>query len=100
MKDMLRKLANNEGLTLVKGKPVTYKTGYQVADYGVECKTVDEAAQAVENMGGTCGVWLSDGVFYVDHSFRVETKHEALRIGREHAQISVLKWSDMTLVYC
>ena len=55
----LRKLTNNDGLTLKAGKPITYKTGYQVA-----------------------------------------TKHEALTIGREHSQISVLNWKTMGLVYC
>ena len=94
MKEMLEKLENNGGLTLVRGKAVNYKTGWQVADYGAE------AVKAIEGMNGNCGVWLSDGIFYIDHSFRVNTKAEALRIGREHNQISVLNWRKMALVYC
>ena len=97
---MLKALKNNDGLTLKDGKAITYKTGYQVADYGVECKTLEEAEKAIAEMNGTCGIWLSDGIYYVDHSFRVNTKKEALKIGRENNQISVLKWSDMSLVYC
>lgn len=97
---MLKALKNNDGLTLKDGKAITYKTGYQVADYGVECKTLEEAEKAIAEMNGTCGIWLSDGIYYVDHSFRVNTKKEALEIGRAHNQISVLKWSDMSLVYC
>ncbi len=31
----LRKLGNNDGLTLKCGRPITYKTGYQVASEGV-----------------------------------------------------------------
>lgn len=100
MKEMLEKLENNGGLTLVRGKAVNYKTGWQVADYGTECRTVAEAVKAIEDMNGNCGVWLSDGIFYIDHSFRVNTKAEALRIGREHNQISVLNWKKMALVYC
>lgn len=97
---MLKALKNNDGLTLKDGKAITYKTGYQVADYGVECKTLEEAEKAIAEMNGTCGIWFSDGIYYIDHSFRVNTKKEALKIGRENSQISILKWSDMSLVYC
>lgn len=97
---MLKALKNNDGMTLKDGKAITYKTGYQVADYGIECKTLEEAEKAIAEMNGTCGIWFSDGIYYVDHSFRVNTKKEALKIGRANNQISVLKWSDMSLVYC
>jgi hypothetical protein len=94
------KLANNDGLTLKKGKKITYKTGYQVATEGVECHTAREAIQAVKAYGGDCGVWYSDGIYYIDKSHRVSTKKEALEVGRACNQISVLRWRDMGLVYC
>ena len=94
------KFANNDGLTLKKGKKITHKTGYQVATEGVECHTAREAIQAVKAYGGNCGVWYSDGIYYVDKSHRVSTKKEALEVGRACNQISVLRWSDMGLVYC
>ena len=94
------KLANNDGLTLKKGKKITYKTGYQVATEGVECHTAREAIQAVKTYGGDCGIWYSDGIYYIDKSHRVSTKKEALKVGRECNQISVLRWRDMGLVYC
>lgn len=100
MKKMLANLKENDGLTLKNGKSITYKSGYQVADYGVECKSVDDAVSAIEMMKGNCGVWLNKGIYYIDHSFQVKTKKEALTVGRAHNQISVLKWSDMSLVYC
>ena len=96
----IRKLANNDGLTLKNGKKITYKSGYQVADHGVEARTAEEAIKAVRAMGGNCGVWLENGIYYIDHSFRVSTKKEALRIGKEHNQISVLNWRTMGLAYC
>ena len=96
----IRKLANNDGLTLRNGKPITYKSGWQVADRGVEVHTPEEALKAVRAMGGNCGVWLEDGIYYVDHSFRVATKREAMEIGRAHSQISVLCWRTMGLAYC
>ena len=100
MKKMLQALKENDGLTLKGYKAIMYKTGYQVADYGTECKTIDEALKAIEAMNGDCGVWYSDKTYYIDHSFRVNTKKEALTIGREHNQISILDWKTMKLIYC
>lgn len=100
MEQVLAALTEGEGLTLKKYISVSYKTGWQVADYGVECRTAAEAAQAVESYNGSCGVWYEKGIYYIDHSFRVKTKKEALTIGKAHNQISVLKWSNMSLVYC
>ena len=100
MKKMLQALKENDGLTLKRYKAIMYKTGYQVADYGTECKTIEEALKAIEAMNGDCGVWYSDKTYYIDHSFRVNTKKEALIIGREHNQISVLDWKTMKLIYC
>jgi len=96
----MRKLANNDGLTLKNGQIIIYKSGYQVADCGVQAATPEAAMQAVKSYNGNCGVWYSDGIYYIDHSFRVSTKKEALRIGRQYDQISVLKWATMELVYC
>lgn len=94
------KLKNNDGLTLKKGAPITYKTGYQVATEGIECKTAREAINAVKAYNGNCGIWFSEGIYYIDKSHRVNTKTEALTIGRACNQISVLRWRDMGLVYC
>ena len=96
----IRKLQNNDGLTLKYGKPTTYKSGWQVATNGVAVTTPEEAIKAVKAYGGNCGIWYSDSVYYIDQSKRVNTKHEALRIGRECSQISILRWRDMGLVYC
>ena len=94
------KLTNDDGLTLKGGKPIVHKTGYQVATEGVECKTAREAINAVKAYGGNCGVWYSNGIYYIDKSHRVKTKREALEVGRACNQISVLRWRDMGLVYC
>ena len=97
----IRKIQENGGLTLKNGKVITYKSGWQVADHGIEATTAEEAIKAVRVMGGNCGIWYGeDGVYYIDHSFRVSTKAEALRIGREKNQICILRWKDKGLVYC
>ena len=96
----IKKLGNNDGLTLKAGKPITYKTGWQVATEGVEVTTARAAMEAVKAFGGNCGIWLADGVYYVDKSHRVNTKAEALRIGRECNQISIFGWARKNLAYC
>ena len=94
------KLKNNDGLTLKNGKPTTYKTGWQVATEGVETRSAREAINAVKAYGGSCGVWFADGIYYIDKSHRVNTKREAMEIGRACNQISVLNWRTMGLAYC
>ena len=96
----IQKLQNNDGITLKNGKAITYKSGWQVATEGIEAKTAREAIKAVKAYGGNCGVWFADGIYYVDKSHRVNTKKEAMEVGRACNQISVLKWSNMSLAYC
>lgn len=96
----LRKIENNGGLTLKKGKPITYKTGWQVATEGVVTKDITEVRNLIKAYNGDCGLWLENGIWYVDKSHRVNTKKEALEIGRKCNQISVLKWANMSLAYC
>ena len=96
----IKKLQNNDGITLKNGKAITYKSGWQVATEGIEAKTAREAIEAVKAYSGNCGVWFADGIYYVDKSHRVNTKKEAMEVGRACNQISVLKWANMSLAYC
>lgn len=100
MLEMLKALKNNDGLTLKNGTPIEYKTGWQVATEGIETTNIETANKAIKNMGGNCGVWFADGVYYIDKSFRVKTKVEAIKIGQEHNQISVFGWARKNLAYC
>lgn len=67
----IRKLAENDGLTLKNGKIIRYKTGWQVATEGVICHTPQDAIKAIKAYGGNCGVWLENGIYYVDKLHRV-----------------------------
>ena len=96
----LRNIKNNGGLTLKNGKAITYKTGWQVATEGVQTTDINEVRGLIKKYNGNCGLWLENGVWYVDKSHRENKKKEALQIGKECNQISVLKWSDMSLAYC
>lgn len=96
----IKKLQENDGLTLKNGKPITYKTGWQVATEGIETTDPRTAINAVKAYNGNCGIWYSEGIYYIDLSHRVNTKREALEIGRQCNQISVLCWRNMGLAYC
>jgi len=96
----LRKIENNGGLTLKNGKPIVYKTGWQVATEGIETTDIREAMNAIKAYGGNCGIWFADGIWYIDLSKRVTLKRDALAIGKAHNQISILKWANMSLAYC
>ena len=96
----IRKLVEDDGLTLKQGKVVRHKSGWQVATEGVECKNPEEAIKAVRAYEGNCGVWLEKGVYYVDKCKRISTKKEALAVGRAHNQISIYGWRTGKLAYC
>lgn len=96
----IRKLENNDGLTLKAGKIIRFKSGYQVADCGVECTTAEEVMIAIKKFNGDCGIWFADGIYYVDHSFRVKTLRRALEVGRKYNQISIYGWKLQKLYYC
>ena len=96
----LRRLNNEDGLTLKRGKVITYKSGWQVATEGKETTDVKEAMQIIKEYNGDCGVWYNEGIYYIDKSHRVATKREAMQIGRERNQMSVLCWRTMGLAWC
>lgn len=98
--ETIKALKNNDGLTLKRFTSISYKSGWQVATEGKETKSANKAMQYVKEYNGNCGLWYSDGVYYVDNSHRVATKREAMTIGRACKQISVLNWKTMGLAYC
>lgn len=96
----IRKLQNNDGLTLKGGRAINYKSGWQVATEGIETANINEVIPAVKKYNGNCGIWFADGIYYIDKSFRVGTKKEAIAIGRAHNQISIFGWKRSNLAYC
>lgn len=96
----IRKLQNNDGLTLKDGRAINYKSGWQVATEGIETANINEVMPAIKKYNGNCGIWFADGIYYIDKSFRVDTKKEAIAIGRAHNQISIFGWKRSNLAYC
>ena len=46
----IKKLTDGDGITLKNGKPIRFKTGWQVADYGIETTCPREAIAAVKSL--------------------------------------------------
>jgi len=96
----LNEIKDQGGLTLKGYKSKTYKSGYQVATEGVKKYTINDVLLAIDEYKGDCGIWLDKGTWYVDKSHKENSLQKALKVGKAHDQISILKWSDMSLVYC
>lgn len=99
MMNKLMALKNNDGITLKNGKEVNYKTGYQVATEGVEVTSAKEAAAVISSMRGNCGIWLSEGVYYIDKCHRVTRKCDAIAEGIAHNQQSIYDWKKQELIW-
>lgn len=93
----IRKLTDGQGLTLRNGRMVEYKTGWQVAYTGVECKTPEEVSKLIHGntlfASGNVGVWYENSIYYVDYSRRINTKKRAVEIGNACDQISIYSWN-------
>lgn len=102
----IRNIKENEGLTLRNGKVVQYKTGWQVGITGITCKTPEEVSRILHsNLGrkGNIGIWLSEGIYYIDISKRITTKRNALAVGKVMNQQSIYGWAPRKagqLVWC
>ena len=102
----IRNIKNNEGLTLRNGKIVEYKTGWQVGITGIEVKTAEEVSRILHSeMGrkGNIGIWLSEGIYYIDISKRITTKQDAMKVGKIMNQQSIYGWRPRKagqLVWC
>lgn len=91
----IRNIAEDGGLTLRNGKIVEYKTGWQVGITGITCKTPEEVSTLLHSsLGryGNIGIWLHEGIYYIDVSKRFSTKKEALAVGKVMNQDSIYGW--------
>lgn len=106
----LVKIIQNGGATLDdSGRPVSFKRGYQVSKkdcFVLSVKHTNKILKAVNGIlnglkpGEFCGLWVDGGRVYVDISERIPNKREALKIGRERAQISIFDWRAAACIYC
>lgn len=106
----LLKILKDGGATLdASGAAVSFRRGYQVSRkdcYTLNVRNVNKILRAVRSVlasltaGEYCGIWVDGGRVYVDVSERITRKRDALKIGRERAQISVFDWRTGAAIYC
>lgn len=106
----LVKIIQNGGATLNdSGRAVNYKRGYQVSKkdcFTLSVRHTNKILRAVNSLlnglksGEFCGLWVDGGRVYVDISERIPNKREALKLGRERAQISIFDWRAAACIYC
>jgi hypothetical protein len=99
----IKSIIRNGGATINKyGERVTMKTGYQVSKCDLLIIPVDELDKLtlkdlltkLTSRGDYLGVWIDDGKAYIDISHRIATKKQAMIVGRELNQLTVLRWKD------
>ena len=104
----VRKLTQNQGLTLRNGKIVEYRSGYQVSTtLGVKCLSPEEAMQFIrffttraKEQGRNVGVWLYNDVYYVDVGNRIDGKKNALQAAQAAKQFSIYGWKQEKVEWC
>ena len=99
LQKMLKSLKNDDGFTFKKAIPIRYKTGWQVGIFGIEVKTVKSAVKIVKEYQN-CGVWLSDGTYYIDSCKHIKTKKEAIELAKNNNQQSIYNWRNGKLTWC
>lgn len=99
MYQLILSLKVNDGATLKNNKPIQHKTGWQVATEGHKTRNPKQAVKWIKYYNGNCGLWYDGKWYYIDKSLRISTKKQAVILGIEKKQISILRWSDMSLVY-
>lgn len=99
----IKAIIEAKGITLNRnGEAVTFKNGYQVG-----CKKIKEINEkntqsiiynikkALRELrkGEFIGVWINEGIAYIDKSERVNTYKKAIKKGRKRGEQSVYEWA-------
>lgn len=102
----LKDVINRNGATLDKeGNDVSYHYGYPVSirDLSIiKARTLTK--KYIINMlnqikTGNLGIWIDKGLAYIDNSITLESKYDALEVGKTFNQISVWDWKKCESIY-
>ena len=102
-KATVNSIIRNGGATINnKGERVMLKSGYQVSKCDLfiiptaelNKYIIKELLGRLIQRGEYLGLWVDNGNVYVDISCRVATKRDAMQMGRDLNQLSVLRWRD------
>ena len=103
-KATINSIIRNGGATFnCNQERVQLKSGYQVSKCDLliiptENLTKDIVKGLIAKLtsrGEYLGLWIDNGNVYVDISCRVATKRDAMQMGRDFNQLSILKWATM-----
>lgn len=107
--DLLKILKDGCATFDASGAAVSFWRGYQVSRkdcFVLNVRNVNKILRAVRSVLASlmaaeyCGIWVDGGRVYVDISERITRKRDALKIGRERAQISVFDWRTGAAICC
>lgn len=120
MKAWFTTIIDNGGATLTRDlKTANYSTGWQVSKqdlFTIPMETLPRNKQGeiatakVKNMIARIakthikskqeflGLWIDNGLLYIDKSIRTKTKKEAMQIARENKQLAIFKWATSSSV--
>lgn len=106
----LKNIIANGGATLNKdGETVHYSRGYQVSFkdcYTFDVRHVRKILNAVngllDGIGASefVGVWIDNGIAYIDLSERIDRLSVAMRLGIERDQKSIFDWCCNRCISC
>jgi len=111
MKELMNQAIVTGGLTITKvnGKPkaVRFDKGYQVSKTGINFKDLDEALKNLERLADELqegdswyiGLWHQDGTLYIEPSYHIENRDEAIKVGVYHKQESIYDWENDDLIW-
>jgi hypothetical protein len=111
MKELMNQAIVTGGLTITKvnGKPeaVRFNKGYQVSKTGINFNDLDEALKNLERLANELqegdswyiGLWHQDGTLYIEPSYHIENRDEAIKVGVYHKQESIYDWENDDLIW-
>lgn len=101
----LKSIIENNGATLDEnGNALSFNKGYQVSikdlliikAYKLRKSTIKAMLANDYNLG----IWIENGIAYIDYSQNFTRKRDALRIGKRNNQISIYDWKNQAVIYC
>lgn len=97
---MLFNVMHGGGYTLVDGYAIDYPDGYQVSYKDVYSGTsLQEAADYIHRLNGTCGVWVENGTYYIDKSKNIKSLKKAINYALRKKQLSIYDWRNKECIY-
>lgn len=103
--NIIETIKENGGMTL----GLNASKGYMVSLYGYEfttknedevLKKINEYKKIIENKAGCyVGVWLEDGLYYIDVSILIDNFNEALEVGKKNKQLAIYDLKNNNSIY-